>query len=226
MVEYEGVGWFVTMPFAFFKYLKSFRFKFITETVTNAKGGWHSLGSYGMSQDLKAKSDEELMQSYQLGSDTAFDLLFKRHSTRVLGFISKRLVKKKEAEDLLQEVFFKLHRSKHLYNATLPFSPWLFSITRSVLLDFVKKKNLEDLVDIKDLDKFPEENQGIDHNIDIEGLVGALPKIQNQVVSLRVYDERTFEEIALRLSTSPENARQIFSRGVKKIRQAFIRKEN
>jgi len=178
-----------------------------------------------MSKDLQGKSDEELMQSYQAGSAIAFDILFERHSGRVFGFLSKRLFKKKEAEDLIQEVFFKLHRSKHLYNSTLPFSPWLFSITRSVLLDFAKKKNLEDPTDTASFDKIAaDETSEVEH--DLEGHVSALPQAQSEALSLRVYEDKTFEEIASRLSTSPENARQLVSRGIKKLKQALGRKEN
>jgi RNA polymerase sigma-70 factor (ECF subfamily) len=180
-----------------------------------------------MAKDLKTKSDEELMESYQMGAVDAFDILFHRHSGRVLGFLSKRMSKKKEAEDLLQEVFFKLHRSKHQYKATLPFSPWLFSITRSVLLDSAKKRNLEDSVDTNDLDRLSSNeqafNQGQDK--DLAKVLEALPQAQQQAVSFRVYDEETFEAIASRLSTSPENARQLVSRGLKKIREILGRKE-
>ncbi len=165
------------------------------------------------------------MQSYQLGASAAFDILFQRHSKRVFGFLSKRLSQKNEAEDLLQEVFFKLHRSKHLYNTTLPFTPWLFSITRSVFLDFAKKKNLEDSVDVNEFDKIPNYESQIPQR-DLSDLVTSLPQAQNQAVSLRIYDDKTFDEIALRLSTTPENARQLFSRGLKKIRQSLERKDD
>lgn len=180
-----------------------------------------------MSEDLKTHSDEELMASYQNGSAVAFDVLFERHSGRVFGFLSKRLFNKKEAEDLLQEVFFKLHRSKHLYNATLPFSPWLFSVTRSVLLDFAKKRNLEDATETEKLEGLLTtelkllETQGPD----LGNVLESLPQAQRHAVSLRIYDEKTFEEIAARLSTSPENARQLFSRGIKRLREALGRKD-
>tara|TARA_B110001454_G_scaffold219192_1_gene251141 strand:- start:23969 stop:24505 length:537 start_codon:yes stop_codon:yes gene_type:complete len=173
-----------------------------------------------MSKDLETKSDEELMENYQKGIVAAFDILFHRHSARVLGFLSQRIAKKKEANDLLQEVFFKLHRSKHLYNVTLPFAPWLFSITRSVLFDYSKKKNLEDSVDVKDLEQISIlEPEAVDKNL--TEVLETLPQQQQQAIRLRVYDEETFEEIAARLSTSPENARQLVSRGIKKLRQAF-----
>lgn len=95
-------------------------------------------------ETFKDKSDEDLMESYKMGEVVAFELLFERHSGKVLSYLSKRLQAPKEAQDLLQEVFFKLHRSRHQYNRTLPFSPWLFSITRSMWIDFLKKRRLED----------------------------------------------------------------------------------
>lgn len=178
-----------------------------------------------MSKDLETKSDEELMESYQMGITAAFDILFKRHSPQVFGYLAKRMVQKKAAEDLLQEVFFKLHRSKHLYNKSLPFSPWMFSITRSVLLDFAKRKNLEDTIEDSNFDQFATKEMK-STEVDLDEVLGSLPQQQRQVVSLRVYDEKTFEEIASRLSTSPENARQLFSRGIKKLRHAFGGKED
>ncbi|OYZ21741.1 MAG: hypothetical protein B7Y39_08535 [Bdellovibrio sp. 28-41-41] len=177
-----------------------------------------------MSKDLEAKSDEELMENYQMGNVAAFDILFHRHSARVQGFLSQRMGKKKDSHDLLQEVFFKLHRSKHQYNSTLPFAPWLFSITRSVLLDYAKKKNLEDPIDAKDLDQVSSEKHEPIEN-DLSEVLAALPQTQRQAVQLRVYDDETFEEIAARLATSPDNARQLVSRGLKKLREILGRKE-
>lgn len=165
------------------------------------------------------------MKSYQLGSEQAFEVLFKRHAGKVLGFLKKRTLGQKVQDDLLQEVFLKLHRSKHLYNSTLSFSPWLFSITRSVLLDALKKKNLEDPTDVNDFDQVATGVENAVSEVDLTQTFQNLPFAQRQVIQMRVYDEKTFEEIASKLSTSPENARQLFSRGVKKIRSLIGRKD-
>jgi RNA polymerase sigma factor (sigma-70 family) len=175
--------------------------------------------------DFKTASDEHLMKSYQLGSEPAFDILFQRYAGKVLGFLKKRALGKKVQDDLLQEVFLKLHRSKHLYNSTLPFSPWLFSITRSVLLDSLKKKNLEDPTDVNDFNQVAAVADDSESQVDLTQTLANLPASQQQVIQMRVYDEKTFEEIASRLSTSPENARQLFSRGIKKIRTLLGRKD-
>lgn len=162
--------------------------------------------------ELKKMSDEELMQAYMAGESVAFEILYERHSAKVLGYLIKKTRSPKNAQDLMQESFLKLHRSRHLFNSVYPFAPWLFTITRSVFLDSVKKKSLEDSTETKEFDKIAaiqdvKEDTTIDLNI--------LPEMQRQIVSLRIYDEETFDAIAKRLSMTPENARQIFSRAVK-----------
>lgn len=176
---------------------------------------------------MKNKSDEELMESYKMGEAVAFEILFMRHSGKVLSYLSKRLPSSKEAQDLLQDVFFKLHRSRHLYNSTLPFSPWLFSITRSMWIDFLKKRRLEDATSPEVIDQLIPTTSGIGSNGYDFGreILNQLPSNQKDAVGLRVYDDATFEEIALKLSTSPENARQLVSRGLKKMKQIWKAKK-
>ncbi len=48
-----------------------------------------------------------------------------------------------------------------------------------------------------------------------------LPLNQKQAVGLRVFDEATFEEIAVKLSTSEDNARKLVSRGLSKLREIW-----
>ncbi|MBK9324257.1 MAG: RNA polymerase sigma factor [Bdellovibrionaceae bacterium] len=178
-------------------------------------------------ETFKDKSDEDLMESYKMGEVVAFELLFERHSGKVLSYLSKRLQAPKEAQDLLQEVFFKLHRSRHQYNRTLPFSPWLFSITRSMWIDFLKKRRLEDATDPEVVDKLVQVTSGLGSSELSFGkeILDHLPSNQKEAVGLRVYDEATFEEIALKLSTSPENARQLVSRGLKRLKQIWKARE-
>jgi RNA polymerase sigma-70 factor (ECF subfamily) len=159
-------------------------------------------------------ADEELMVFYQKTDVLAFNVLYARYSGRVLGFLMKKCRSDKVAQDLTQEVFLKLHRSKSQYDPKLPFSPWIFTMTRSVFLDTAKKRNLEDVTAPEAFDRIPAvERQTVDNSQ--EEMLESLPAFQKQAVTLRIYDEATFEDIAARLSTSPENARQLFSRGMK-----------
>ena len=90
-----------------------------------------------MSEKIADLSDEDLMALYQSGDGHAFETLYRRHSGRVFEFLQKK-TNPLNARDLLQEAFLKLHRARHQYSVQYPFLPWLFTITRNVLVDFVR----------------------------------------------------------------------------------------
>ncbi len=174
-------------------------------------------------RDLQIMSDEDLMDSYVKDDSMAFDILYQRYAGQVVGYLTQKTHSRKLAEDLAQDVFLKLHRSRNQYNKMITFAPWLFSITRSVFLDSVKKHSLEDLTEDQVFDKLAAPDL-VKESVPVD--LSVLSQTQKAVVSLRVYDEATFDEIAQRLSITPDNARQIFSRGIKTLKSAFSKREN
>lgn len=170
---------------------------------------------------MKFKTDEELMQLYQNGDSNAFNELFKRHSGKVYGFLLKRTHKSEVASDLSQEVFVKLHKSKHLYNSSLPALPWIFSITNSVLLDFFKKRS-EMVTADGAIEQLSDSLQNVEPtSLAIEPFLDRLPEQQREAVKMRYIDEKSFEAISAALETSPDNVRKIVSRGIKNLKSFF-----
>lgn len=176
-----------------------------------------TLGDRMDESGFASKSDEELMKSYQEGEQMAFETLFKRYSGRVLGFLSKRLSQTQLAQDLTQDVFLKLHRSRAQYAPSLAFAPWLFSITRNVWIDHLKKNRKEDPTEQTFLEKLSPSTELVLESQD--EILGELIPKQKTAVAMKIYDDATFEEIANKLSTSSENARQLVSRGLKRLRE-------
>ncbi len=164
------------------------------------------------------------MKAYQEGSELAFEQLYERHSSKVYGYLKKRLSDSKTVEDVFQGTFMKLHQSRQRYDASFPFVPWLFTVCRSVMTDTLRKQsrapetvhgdfdiltsNIPDLVDPPGSEKgeraIPE--------------LSALPPTQRNALELRYSQDLSFEEIAKRLKTSPANVRQLISRAVRKLR--------
>lgn len=166
------------------------------------------------------KSDEELMALYQEGSEEAFRVLYDRHSRKIFGYLGARVRNRQKVNDLFQEVFVKIHASKRLYNRSFPLLPWLFSVTHSVLIDGLRKDGRQKEVMDFDFDALPaSEAEKTDRMAEVGPLVGLLPANQQVALKMRYVDEKTFEEIAERLRTSPLNARQVVSRGVKQLRK-------
>lgn len=161
-------------------------------------------------------SDEELMVMYQNGSEEAFQTLYRRHSEKVYGFLRGRVWNDERAAELYQDVFLKMHRSKQLYNKSLPALPWIFSITKSVLVDGLRtdkkaKRDLEFVIEPM--------VAGSERTVaEVTDLLAHLPQDQRKAIELRYVDEKTFEEIAASLDTTSQNARKIVSRAVAKLK--------
>jgi len=165
---------------------------------------------------LEALSDEDLMVMYQSGSEDAFQTLYRRHSEKIYGFLRGRVWNHERAAELYQESFLKMHRSKHLYNKSLPALPWIFSITKSVLVDGLRV----DQRARRDAEYSAETASSEDQRSigDVASLMNRLPESQRRAIELRYIDEKTFEEIAASLETSSDNARKIVSRAVTKLK--------
>lgn len=170
---------------------------------------------------LDTLNDEELMAMYQDGSEVAFKALYERHSSKIHRFLQSRVRQKEKVGEIYQEVFVKLHKSKHLYNKTFPLLPWVFTITRSVMLDELRKDNRLSSADDFNMQMIGSITENISESKTDEAItmINHLPNTQKLAIQLRYIDDKTFEEIAESLQTSSTNVRQIISRGVKRLRE-------
>lgn len=176
--------------------------------------------------DFKNLLDEELMNLYLQGDFSAFEVLYIRHSGRLYEYLKKK-VTPEIAQDLLQETFERLHKSRDKYNPQYPFLPWLFTISRNILLDFYKKAEtkvsqasnsssslLESIIVTSD-----------DHPAhDFSQALNILPQNQKRAIELRYLNEWSFEKISQEIKISEENVRQLVSRGIKKLRLSLLKK--
>lgn len=173
-----------------------------------------------MEEKRDTQSDEDLMVLYQNGDSAAFECLYQRHSGRVFEYIKKK-VASSAAQELVQETFMKVHRSRHQYSEQYPFLPWLFTISRSVLLDHFKAAETRVSERSVNGDRLMGQLHVAEANSsshDLQAVLGSLPAQQRRAIELRYLSEWTFEKIASEMKTSPENSRQLISRGLKKLR--------
>lgn len=177
--------------------------------------------------ELLNRTDEELMVLYQNGSEAAFQILYDRHSAKIFGFILSRIQNKEITNEIFQEVYFKIHRSKHLYNKSLPMLPWIFTITRNAVFDYSRRKSkAETATPIEEIDERAAMEDQNELGLDLRPSLLKLPAQQKLAVEMRYYDEKTFEEIAQTLNTSPMNIRKLVSRGIKRLKEIIKEGEN
>lgn len=170
--------------------------------------------------DKDNQTDEQLMKLYQNGDEEAFKVLYGRHSSKIYGFLKKRLNDNEKVAEVYQEVFIKIHKSKHLYNDSLPALAWIFTISRTVMIDELRRNSKIQTVDNYDLDKIPDELEKTVPQFELASdALEYLPQQQKMAIEMRYINEQTFEQIAETLKVSPTNARQIISRGIKRLKE-------
>jgi RNA polymerase sigma-70 factor (ECF subfamily) len=173
-------------------------------------------------------TDEELMLAYATDDMEAFELLYRRHKSHIFGFLMSKLKDQTEAEEVFQAVFTKLHVARAKYRAEIPFLPWIFTITRNALIDHIRwrssyQKHITSSKTPMEAYAAPLADPS-PPNISSANL-DRLNTTQRQALDLRFQQEMNFAEIGKRLATSEENARQVVSRAIRKLRKILTGKE-
>jgi RNA polymerase sigma-70 factor (ECF subfamily) len=176
-----------------------------------------------MKKDFQDQTDEELLLSLAEGEEKALDVLYLRHSGRVLSYILKRGLPKEQADDVLQIVFLQVFRKKHLYDSKHAALAWIYVITRSELKDY-KKREIKEFLEWDDsLSQIAEIAPTYESKEESEALLKELKPREQEVLRMRYLDELEYEEIAERLQESASNIRQLVSRSLKLLRRRHER---
>ena len=160
--------------------------------------------------DSENARDVELMLQIQAtGDHELFRELIERHQTAVIGTVAKMLGSNNQAEDLAQQVFLRLWKSRERYKPTAKFTTFLYTITRNLVFNESRRKSRrkESSLDAQKEDfalEIPANpNQQPDNEQlmtelgeDIEQAIAELPEKQRMAVILRRYQNLPYEEIA------------------------------
>ncbi|MEZ6124942.1 MAG: RNA polymerase sigma factor [Planctomycetaceae bacterium] len=79
-----------------------------------------------------ADPDVQLMLQVMAGESDAFETLVTRYQNRLIGFFYHLVRDRAMAEDMTQEVFLRVFRSRERYTPTARFSTWLFHIAHNL----------------------------------------------------------------------------------------------
>ncbi len=82
----------------------------------------------------------DLMARYQRGDSYAVEELVRRLSPSLMRYFSTGLNAHSDAEDLLQDCWIRIHRSRHTYRSPEPVVPWIFAIARHTRLDGYRRR--------------------------------------------------------------------------------------
>src|SRR5271170_1653771 len=82
--------------------------------------------------DWSAMSDAEIMLRVREGDDSGFDLLIQKYHKPIIHFMFRLVHNQAIAEELAQEVFLRVYRSRQTYRAEARFTTWLYRIATNL----------------------------------------------------------------------------------------------
>ena len=89
-----------------------------------------------MTSEWVLDPDADLMLRVREGDGESFELLLHRHRTTVVNHLYRTVHNRAIAEELAQDVFVRVYRSRERYQASAKFTTWLFRITTNVALNW------------------------------------------------------------------------------------------
>lgn len=169
------------------------------------------------------KTDLELIQEVRGGNKKAFEFLVERHQKFLMKVAIRMTRDLSVAEDVVQESFVKAYKRLQLFEGRASFRSWMYQITlntarnrlRSGGRETVGLDNVEMAVD-GDLDRGLME---IDLKELIQSEVAKLPGRQREALSLRIYEDLSFKEIAQIMDCPYDTAKANYRHALLKLRE-------
>mgnify|MGYP006086630821 FL=1 len=163
--------------------------------------------------------DATLVQEYVSGSEIAIEKLINRHQLRIFNYIKSKVLDRDTAEDIFQDTFIKVIKTlkSGVYNEEGKFLPWVMRIAHNLVIDFFRKSNRIPTIennDEYDLFKFISDTTPNIEKIlfqdqlvkDLQNLILELPDDQKEVLTMRLYRDMSFKEIAENTNVSINTA--------------------
>jgi RNA polymerase sigma factor (sigma-70 family) len=158
---------------------------------------------------LNRRTDAHLLSDYIKGCEKSFELLIHRHKSKIYNFIFSKVLDRDIAEDIFQETFIKVINTlkNGVYNEEGKFLSWVMRISHNLIIDHFRKSNRMPKFEASDdydvfqflTDDSPNaENNLIKNQVvnDLQNLITELPEDQREVLSMRLYRDMSFKEIA------------------------------
>jgi RNA polymerase sigma-70 factor (ECF subfamily) len=181
-------------------------------------------------------TDAEVMLRVKAGDQAAFDFLVQKYRRPLVSFMYRMARNTAAAEDLAQEVFLRVYRSRQTYEASAKFTTWLYRIATNLAVNHARDTRKERPEVTVSLDE-PDEETGTtmdvaDSTISVEeamvrrermlairSRVEALPERQRLAVIMHKYQQMDYKQIADVLKLSESATKSLLFRAYQTLRE-------
>ena len=181
-------------------------------------------------------TDAEVMLRVKTGDQAAFDYLVQKYRRAMISFMYRMAHNSAAAEDLAQEVFLRVYRSRETYTASAKFTTWLYRIATNLAANYARDTRHEKPESTVSLDQ-PDEETGLtmdvpDSTLNVEQnilrrerlaairkQVQELPDRQRMAVVMHKYQAMDYRQIAEVLHLSESATKSLLFRAYETLRE-------
>lgn len=165
------------------------------------------------------------MTRYQQADGIAVDELVRRISPLLLRYFIVSRISREDADDLLQDCWIRIHRSRHTYRSSEPVMPWIYAIARHTRLDAYRKRRRMEVREVL-VATLPEGLHGVApeaarEESDFERMIADLPEAQREALVMLKVSEMSLEEVARATSSTVGAVKQRVHRAYETLRRAL-----
>jgi RNA polymerase sigma-70 factor (ECF subfamily) len=181
--------------------------------------------------------DARLMLRVRDGDERSFGVLLEKHRNPVIHFVYRMVQDRAVSEEISQEVFLRVYRSRETYEPTAKFTTWLFRIATHLALNWLRDGKNErghqrldaprdsekdgDLPAREVSDRKPSVEQRMVRETrlqEIRDAIALLPEKQRAAVLMHKYEEMEYSQIATVLECSESAVKSLLFRAYETLR--------
>ncbi len=178
-------------------------------TLSSAPAAGTARGGRASTTLLKLQADERLVAHVRRGNEAAFEVLVARYQVRLLAFCRHMLgaSARRDAEDVLQEVFASAYRAMLGDTRPINVRPWLYRIARNRCLNHLRRDPMPSIegMELTVVDERIGTAETVHQRAEVRQLLSdiqALPETQRTAILLREIDDLSYEQIALAMDNT------------------------
>jgi RNA polymerase sigma-70 factor (ECF subfamily) len=185
--------------------------------------------------NAEADPDVQLMLAVQRGDRSAFEQLFEKHVRGVVGFAAQFVGGRARAEELAQDVFLQIYRTRARYVPRARFTTWLYRMVTNACLsevrrpdhrsrvqaaDYSSERGVDDPGSMTDLATRSSEDAVLSHEaLDrLRSVLVELPPQQRAALLLARVEGLSYDEVAVALACSVSAVKSLIHRATVTLR--------
>ncbi len=188
-----------------------------------------------VARSMPAASDAEVMLRVKAGDDAAFEYLVQKYRRSMVSYMYRMCHNAAAAEDLAQEVFLRVYRSRGNYEPSAKFTTWLYRIATNLAVNHARDSRHERPENTVSVDE-PDQETGLTLDLPdntltaeesllrrermaaIRQRVQDLPERQRTAVVMHKYQQMDYRQISEVLKLSESATKSLLFRAYETLR--------